>query len=39
MEWWKLYQEIKQAASFITDLITIITVVSGFIRWIKKKMK
>ena len=39
MEWWKLYQEIKEAVSFITDLITIITVVSGFIRWIKKKTK
>nr|DAR14510.1 MAG TPA: hypothetical protein [Caudoviricetes sp.] len=39
MEWWKIYQEIKEAVSFITDLITIITVTSAFIRWIKKKMK
>lgn len=39
MEWWKIYQEMKEAVNFITDLITIITVVSGFIRWIKKKIK
>ena len=39
MEWCKIYQEIKEAVSFITDLITIITVTFGVIRWIKKKMK